>query len=420
MAWWIRARFGLFVHWGLYARLGRGEFAMNHERIPVREYEKLASDWKPRPGAAREWARLARQAGARYMVFTTKHHEGFCLWDTRQTGFNAMRLGPRRDLVREYVDACRAEGLKVGLYYSLMDWHHPDGARCVRDAKARRRFLDFTHGCVRELCTNYGRIDVLWYDIRWPLYAENGWECDRLNAMVRSLQPHIVLNDRSGAPGDFATPEGVANPAPRGRPWECCMTTNGAWGWQPCPDEDWLGVRQILRLLRICAAYQGNLLLNVGPLPDGRVPPEAEARLRAVGRWLARHGEAVYGPSDWIGGSVEKEINTGAWTLKGKTAYFWCTRWPGRELTIGSFRTRVKRASLLATGRPVAFRQRGERLTLQGLPLRGPDREAGVAVIRLECESKPRQVLGMGCVLNPGTERWRRTNALRAAPGLLA
>ena len=157
---------------------------MNQERIPLAEYEKLADTWKPKPGAARHWARLAKQAGMRYMVMTTKHHEGFCLFDTRQTDYNAVKHGPGRDLVAEYVEAARAEGLRVGFYYSLMDWHHPDGVLCRTDEAARRRFLDFTHGAVRELCSNYGKIDILWYDVNWPLTAE-GWEAEKMNAMVR-------------------------------------------------------------------------------------------------------------------------------------------------------------------------------------------------------------------------------------------
>ncbi|NLD44519.1 MAG: alpha-L-fucosidase, partial [Chloroflexi bacterium] len=164
MRWWHEARFGMFVHWGLYSQLARQEWVMNRERIPLAEYERLADSWKPRERPAREWARLAAQAGIKYVVLTTKHHEGFCLWDTAQTDYNAVRRGPGRDLVREFVEACREFGLKIGFYYSLMDWHHPDGARCATDDAARRRFLDFTQGCVRELCSNYGKIDILWYD----------------------------------------------------------------------------------------------------------------------------------------------------------------------------------------------------------------------------------------------------------------
>ena len=170
MRWWRAARYGMFVHWGLYSLLGRHEWARAYECIPQAEYDRLAERFRPKPQAARAWARLAREAGMKYMVLTTKHHEGFCLWDTRQTEFNAKRACGR-DLVAEYVTACRAEGLRVGFYYSLMDWHHPDGGRAAEDPAARRRFLDFTQGCVRELMTNYGKIDILRrprVGRRWP------------------------------------------------------------------------------------------------------------------------------------------------------------------------------------------------------------------------------------------------------------
>ncbi len=158
LKWFREARFGMFIHWGLYSQLGQHEWVMNRERIPGAEYEKLAKTWKPKPHAARDWARLAKQAGMRYMVMTTKHHEGFCLFDSKLTDYCAPKRGPKRDLVAEYVDAARAEGLRVGFYYSMMDWHHPDGARCKHDEAARRRFVDYIHGQVRELCSNYGAV----------------------------------------------------------------------------------------------------------------------------------------------------------------------------------------------------------------------------------------------------------------------
>ena len=195
MRWWHDARFGMFVHWGLYSQLGRHEWVMNRERIPMADYEKLADSWHPRTdNPARDWARLAKQAGMQYMVLTTKHHEGFCLWATQQTSYNAVQRGPGRDLVREYVEACREFGLKVGFYYSLMDWHHPDGALCATDEAARRRFLDFTQGCVRELCTQYGQIDILWYDVSWPLETPERWEALEMNQLARQLQPGIIIN----------------------------------------------------------------------------------------------------------------------------------------------------------------------------------------------------------------------------------
>jgi alpha-L-fucosidase len=397
MQWWHDARFGMFVHWGLYTQLGRHEWVMNRERIPVAEYEKLAATWKPKPRPAREWAKLAKAAGQKYMVMTTKHHEGFCLWDSHQTDYNAVQCGPGRDLVREYVEACREFGLRVGFYYSLMDWHHPDGARCAKDEKARRRFLDFTQSCVRELMSNYGKIDILWYDVSWPLSSPALWESAKMNAMARELQPHIIINNRSQLDEDFGTPEEHIRAEDVGRAWEACMTFNGAWGWQPTPPEDWHSVRNVLGMLRQVTAEGGNLLLNIGPLPDGSVPPEATQRLTAVGKWLKTHGEPVYGKTSRVKGM--EWMPTGSWTVKGNTAYYWCARWPGKELAIGGLKTKLLSASLLANGKPLAFDQDKDRLVIKGLPAACPDKVAGISVIKLEFARPPKQVLGAGCVV---------------------
>src|SRR5437879_4946292 len=171
MQWWNEARFGMFIHWGLYSVLGRHEWVMENEGIPVVEYAPLAKQFTPQTNAARAWAKLARQAGQKYMVMTTKHHEGFCNFDTKLTDYCAPKQGPGRDLAREYIEAARAEGLRVGFYYSLMDWHHPDGARCATNEDARKRFVEYTHGLIRDLLTNYGNIDVLWYAVPWLVDA---------------------------------------------------------------------------------------------------------------------------------------------------------------------------------------------------------------------------------------------------------
>jgi alpha-L-fucosidase len=396
--WWQEARFGMFVHWGLYAQLGRHEWVMNRERIPVQEYEKLADTFKPKERPAREWARLAAQAGMKYVVMTTKHHEGFCLWDTAQTDYNAVKRGPGRDLVREYVEACREFGLKIGFYHSLMDWHHPDGARCAYDEEARRRFLDFIQGCVRELCTNYGRIDIFWHDVSWPLKTPEAWESYKMNSMIRELQPHILINNRSKLDEDFGTPEEHVTAAEEGRNWEACMTFNGSWGYMPI-SPDWRSAREVVSMLRTAAAGQGNLLLNIGPAPDGSVPSEAVERLEAVGKWVALNGEAMYGQVDRAGRGRMDWMPTGQWTVKGDDAYFWCTRWPGEELAIGGLRTEVRQASILSTGQVVDFEQTENRLVLKGLPKENPDVFAGVTVIKLSCAGPLRQVLGAGCVV---------------------
>jgi alpha-L-fucosidase len=396
MKWWHEARFGMFVHWGLYSQLGRHEWVMNRECIPKKEYERLAKTWKVKKRPAREWARLAKKAGMKYMVMTTKHHEGYCLWDTEMTDYNAVNHTPGRDLVREYVDACREFGLRIGFYYSLMDWHHPDGKRCERSEPARRRFVDFTHGCVRELMTNYGRIDVLWYDVSQPLRGPGKWESRKMNRMVRKLQPHIIMNNRSQLPEDFGTPEERIQAAEAGRAWEACMTFNGSWGWMPyAPAEDWHSTRKVIQMLNQVASGGGNLLLNIGPEPDGSVPPEATKQLTPVGRWLARNGEAVYGKVDRLDGL--RGMPTGWWTRKGRTGYFWCSRWPGSELSIGGLKTKVKRVSLVPTGRRVKFTQEPRRLTLKGLPRKNPDRIAGVSLIKIDFAGKPAQRNWLDC-----------------------
>ena len=396
MKWWHEARFGMFVHWGLYSQLGRHEWVMNRERIPLAEYEKLADTWKPKPRPMREWARLAKKAGMKYMVMTTKHHEGFCLWDTKQHDYNAAKRGPGRDLVREYVEACREFGLKVGFYYSLMDWHHPDGAMCAKDEAARRRFCDFTYGCVKELMSNYGKIDILWYDVSWPLDSPEKWESVKMNKMVRELQPDIIIDNRSWLPEDFGTPEEHIHAEEAGRSWEACMTFNGSWGYMPsCID--WRPVREVLDMLRQVTSGQGNLLLNIGPKPDGSVPEEAAERLVPVGKWLAKNGEAVYGKVDRVA-SLEW-VPTGQCTQKGNTVYFWCKHWPGGELVLGGYQTRLAKAFYVATGKPIKFEQTENRIVLKSLPKANPDKIGGVCVIKLQFKSPPVQKLGAGCVL---------------------
>lgn len=396
LAWFSEARFGMFIHWGLYSQIGRNEWAMNLERIPVAEYEKLTPTWQVKPGFAREWARLAKAAGMKYMVLTTKHHEGFCLWDTKQTDYNAVKLGPKRDLVREYVEAARAEGLRVGFYYSLMDWHHPDGIRCKDDEGERQRFIQFTQGCVRELLSNYGKIDILWYDVPWPLQTPQAWDSFRMNAMARDLQPEIIINDRSQTPEDFGTPEEHIKAATGGRAWEACMTLNGSWGWQQTPPEDWHSVRKLIDMLRTCTAGGGNLLLNIGPHPDGSVPVEAVERLTTVGQWLQTYGGAIYGKVNAIGHVTSA---CGNWTRKGNTVYYWCSRWPGKEIALAAIAGKLLKARIYPAGPVLEFEQDANRLLIKGLPAQCPDKLAQVGMLELEFASPPRQDFNLGPVL---------------------
>jgi len=383
MRWWHEAKFGMFIHFGLYSLIGRHEWAMEMEGIPVAEYEKLAKKFNPKPNAPREWARLAKRAGMKYMVMTTKHHEGFCLFNTEYTDYCAPKQACGRDLVAEYVEAARAEGLRIGFYYSLMDWHHPDGARCAEDEAARKRFVNYIHGQVRELMTNYGKIDILWYDVPWPLDAE-GWESAKMNRMVRELQPDIIINNRSGLPEDFSTPEQHVKGEPAGRAWEACMTMNDSWGYHKA-DDNWKTPKQILRYLITCARDGGNYLLNIGPKPDGSVPEESIRILNTIGGWMDKYGHTIYGaePCD------VKRSCFANFTRKGNTLYVHVYFWPGREWAIGGLRTKVNSAKLLPEGKPVRFEQDEFRVIFKDLPSEAPD--SPISVLELECESVPKQ-----------------------------
>jgi alpha-L-fucosidase len=382
MKWWHEARFGMFIHWGLYSVIGRHEWAMEEEAIPVAEYEQLAKRFKPKPNAARDWARLAKQAGQKYMVMTTKHHEGFCNFDTKLTNYCAAKQGPGRDLVREYVEAARAEGLRVGFYYSLMDWHHPDGARCATDEQARRRFVDYTHGLIHELMSNYGKIDVLWYDVAWPLDAA-GWESEKMNDMVFKLQPDIIVNNRNRLDGDFATPEQRIQ-AENNRAWESCMTMNGSWGFQKT-DDDWKSPKTVVRNLVTCARDTGNYLLNIGPKPDGSIPEESVRIMTSVGKWMDRNGQSIYQTEK----CQPRRSNYAGFTRNGNTLYMHNHFWPGETATIGGMKTKVKSAKLLATGKEVKVVQDEFRVRFTGLPATAPDDP--VTTIAIECDGEPLQ-----------------------------
>ncbi|OPZ30438.1 MAG: Alpha-L-fucosidase [Lentisphaerae bacterium ADurb.BinA184] len=382
LSWFRAARYGLFIHWGLYSLLKQGEWAMHQTGLPVEEYERLADRFRPPAGCAREWARLARRAGMKYAVLTTKHHDGFCLFDSALTDYNAVRRCGGRDFVREYADAFRAEGLRVGLYYSLGDWHFP-AYRAVAggDTSQTRVLREFLHGQVRELMTQYGRIDVLWYDGAWYdgryLSAEL-LDAAGMNAMARRLQPGILINERAGTREDYATCENECKPAPFGADWEMCTCINDLWGYAE-HDYNYKTVNQLIFMLANCAVQGGNLLLNIGPRADGTVPEEQTSRLEAVGRWLELHGEAIYGverlPYPYFG--------AGRLTRRGRRLYLHTFYWPGemlrvprlgREVLQAEPGTAAVRATVLTTGQPARSRWDGDVLVIEGLPASPPDR----------------------------------------------
>jgi alpha-L-fucosidase len=285
-------------------------------------------------------------------------------------------------LVKEYVEAARGEGLRVGFYYSLMDWHHPDGARSADDEEARKRFVAYIHGQIRELLTNYGKIDVLWYDVAWPLDAK-GWESEKMNQMVFELQPDILVNNRNKLEGDFSTPEQKIEAA-KGKAWESCMTMNDSWGYHKA-DDDWKSPRLVIQNLSTCAKDGGNYLLNIGPKPDGSVPEESVRILTSVGKWMDKNSQSLY-TTDRCRVS---RSNYAFFTRKGNTLYMHVKFWPGEVVTIGGLTTKVLSAKLLASGKAVQFTQEKFRTRFTGLPERAPDEP--ITTLAIECESEPAQ-----------------------------
>lgn len=327
--WFRNDRFGMFIHWGLYAIPARGEWVRSREQISDAAYQPFFDTFDPTGFDPASWARAAKAAGMKYAVMTAKHHDGFCLFDSALTDYKSTNTPAGRDLVRAYLDAFRAEGLKVGLYYSLLDWHHPDyphfGDRhhpMRADASLQStehrfdRYLAYLHGQVRELCSDYGKIDILWFDFSYDDMAGERWQADKLVRMVRQLQPDVLIDNRletSGEgfgsileseplpwSGDFASPEqiippeGLVNRRGEPVPWEACVTMNKNWGY--CAgDLFFKPASMIVHKLVECVSKGGNLLLNVGPDARGRIPAESLRILAEVGEWMRHNGECVYG-----------------------------------------------------------------------------------------------------------------------------
>ena len=369
----------MFIHWGLYAIPARGEWVMYLERIPREEYARLAEKFKPDNFNAYEWAEMAKLAGMKYMVFTSRHHDGFSLFDTEYSDFKSTNTPAGKDFVAEYVDACRALGLKVGLYYSLLDWRWDAywlGPKW--DPEKWEKFLEYVHGQVEELCSNYGRLDVLWFDGAWP-YTPEDWKAEELLEKVRKLQPHILVNNRTGLPGDFETPEQyVPWWSPPKRPWETCMTMNDSWGYFES-DRNWKSPRQLISTLVGTVRLGGNLLLNVGPRADGSFPPEAVERLSHIGRWMRSNGESIYGAT-----GAPFTSTVGPVTAKGNKAYVHALRWPGKTITVAGVGNTVSSAYMLASGEEVKFHQESDRVFLEDLPVIAPDPYDTVIVLELD------------------------------------
>lgn len=343
--WFTEARFGMFIHWGIYAIPARGEWIKSQERISDEDYQQYFEEFNPVNYDPVRWARIAKAAGQRYVVMTSKHHDGFCLFDSKFTDYKATNTPAKRDLVKEYVDALRNEGLKAGFYYSLLDWHHPDypaygdAHHPMRDNEAYKgqqrdlsKYIDYMHNQVKELLTNYGEIDVIWFDFSYDDMKGEIWKATELVDMVRQLQPRIIIDNRLGGnikarnpeiyAGDFASPEqiippeGITDEDGKPIPWEACITLNDHWGYCSA-DKNYKSPKQIIRALVECVSKNGNLLLNVGPNAKGEIPEESIYILEQVGKWMDKNSDSIYG----CGAAALSKPEWGRYTQKGKLVY---------------------------------------------------------------------------------------------------
>jgi len=357
-AWWQHDKFGMFIHWGIYSvpadsSKGIAEWYMHNHKVPVPEYEKFAAQFNPVKFDAKEWVRIAKDAGMKYIIITSKHHDGFCIFKSALTNYNIVDATPfKRDPIKELADECHRQGIRIGFYHSVMDWHHPDyvphrewehKARPASEADFNR-YLEYMKGQLRELLTNYGEISVLWFDGAWEGDAEKH-HSKEVVAMIRSLNPNIIINDRINLPEDHATPEQFipAGAMPDDRLWETCMTMNDTWGYSR-NDHNWKSVEDLLRKLVDIVHKGGNFLLNVGPTELGEIPPESVERLRAIGEWMRLYGDSIYGTtkSPWRA----MQFN-GRCTSKGNTLYLHFFDWYSESVALPGLKTKIESASLL-------------------------------------------------------------------------
>ncbi|MGQ9807713.1 MAG: alpha-L-fucosidase [Armatimonadota bacterium] len=411
-AWWTEARFGMFIHWGVYAvpadstllngSRGAAEWYLTNKRMPIDDYRRFAARFNPGRYDAAQWVKIARQAGMRYIIITSKHHDGFCLWDSALTDWSISKATPfQRDALRELSRECRRQGMPLGYYYSIMDWSHPDylprRAWDTRPAEGAdfERYVQYMKGQVRELIGGYGPVRVLWFDGEW----EDTWTHERgvdLYNYVHTLAPDILINNRvdkgrkgmqgmtreGDFRGDFGTPEQEVPPEgfPDGRLWESCITINHTWGYAE-NDTDWKSSTQLIRLLCDVAGKGGNLLLNVGPKADGTFPEAITERLLEMGRWLQANGEAIYGTS----AGMLKDLPEGVrCTRRGSTLYLHVFEWPEEGLTIRGVSALPVRARVLATGEEIPVARVGR----TGIRVARPsETDPAVTVVRLDIGS---------------------------------
>ena len=393
MRWWRDAKLGIFIHWGLYAIPAKGEWHMSNDKVDAAEYAKLAARFKPRHFDANGWAKLAKDAGAQYMVMTARHHDGFAMFDSKSSyrNFDSVHSAAHKDFVADYVAAVRRQGMRVGIYYSPMDWRFPGyfDPKGLPENAALMKAQGY--GQVRELMSNYGKIDILWYDGGWLAHRGTDadaawfWQPEILNAQVRKLQPKIAINPRSGWQGDFATEEGdqaIAGPI-RQKPWEKTFSIGAGWGYVP---GDAMKPEKVIRLVVDAVVRNGNALVNMSPDADGDIPQTQVQTLQAVGAWMRVNGEGIYatrpGPFQPVDGVY------GA-TTRGKNIYVHVLSWPADSLRLPALPGKIVSASTLA-GAPVRFSQSGDGIVVS---VDAAARDPVDTVIKLETTSDPAAAL---------------------------
>ena len=388
--WFVHDRFGLFIHWGLYALPARHEWVMQKEAIEPETYERYFDYFDPDLYDPAQWAEAAAAAGMKYFVVTTKHHEGFCLWDTALTDYKAPNTPAGRDLLRPMVEAFRAEGLRTGFYHSVIDWHHPqfviDDLHALRNHPQRERlnasrdqgkYVEYLHGQVRELLTGFGRLDILWCDFSYPDRGKgrDDWDSPRLYRMIRELQPHVVLNDRLDLDDgwDIRTPEQWQPQSwitVDGQPvvWEACQTFSGSWGYHR-DEASWKSVGQLLRMLVDTVSKGGNLLLNVGPTGRGEFDRRALERLRGMGEWMRRHGRSIYGCTQAPAEYATPTDCRLTWHPEKRRLYVHLFAWPFRHLHLPGYAGKVAYAQLLNDASEVSMQAVSEhQQRVEGVP----------------------------------------------------
>ena len=378
--WWVQGRFGMFIHWGLYALPARHEWVKNCERISDEEYQRYFDYFNPDMYDPKTWARKARDAGMKYFVVTTKHHEGFCLWDSKYTDYKVTNTPYGKDLLKSMVEAFRKEGLHVGFYHSLIDWHHPEFPIArhhpMRDNKEFReknknrdikKYAQYLHAQVRELLTNFGRVDYIFFDFSYPGEegkGRNDWQSEKLLKMVRQLQPHILVNDRldlNDVPGgwDFKTPEQFMVRQwmkVDGKPvlWETNQTFSGSWGYHR-DEATWKSPEQLIEMLIDTVSKGGNFLLNVGPTARGEFEERAMDRLSGIGKWMRHHSRSIYGCTQAPEEFKAPEDCRLTYNPGMNRLYVHVFVWPFRELHLNGFAGKVKYAQLLNDASEIKF-----------------------------------------------------------------